>query len=160
MRPNPWLGWTFRTNVPGIDYGYLTTTIAFALCDAHIHISAEHFQEVGREFGGGRLAALILIGINDGLRQRDLGEVLGLAPSETVRIVDDLGSMGLVERQRSQSDRRAHALVLTKQGEVQFDAFEQLFRTHQQSVAMRLDADEQAELVRLLKRIDDPASDS
>src|SRR3954454_18749706 len=52
----------------------------------------------------------------DGISQRDLGEVLGLDPSQVVALVDELAAAGLVERRPSPTDRRAKLVAATAQG--------------------------------------------
>jgi DNA-binding MarR family transcriptional regulator len=51
-----------------------------------------------------------------GCSQQQLGERLGLDPSGIVAIVDDLEQEGLLERRRHASDRRRHAIHLTRAG--------------------------------------------
>jgi len=50
------------------------------------------------------------------LSQRDVGRLLGLAPNTIGAIMDDLEGRGLIERTRSQADRRRHVLTLTRSG--------------------------------------------
>ncbi|MFE9427635.1 MarR family winged helix-turn-helix transcriptional regulator [Kitasatospora sp. NPDC006697] len=86
--------------------------------------------------------------------QRELAERLAIDPSDLVRVLDDLAGAGQVERTRSAADRRRIQVSLTTAGR---DALaEQLAqaRAVQQEVLAPLDPAEQAELHRLLLRIE------
>jgi MarR family transcriptional regulator, negative regulator of the multidrug operon emrRAB len=75
--------------------------------------------EDAAELAGGTTAAGALIALA-GTSARGtidaLARVVGLSHSGTVRLVDRLERDGLVERRRSQSDRRVNALHLTEKG--------------------------------------------
>ena len=64
-----------------------------------------------RQFG-----ALVVLAAEGPLSQRRLGAVQGVDRTTTVAVVDALEARGLVERRRSQSDRRIHAVSLTAAG--------------------------------------------
>jgi DNA-binding MarR family transcriptional regulator len=51
-----------------------------------------------------------------GLRQTDVGDVLGLDRTTTMKVVDDLESRGMLHRTRRTEDRRAYTLEITDAG--------------------------------------------
>jgi len=50
---------------------------------------------------------------HEGLKQRELADLLDLAPISLARLIDKLTASGLVERREDASDRRANRLYLT-----------------------------------------------
>jgi len=50
---------------------------------------------------------------HEGLKQRELADILDLAPISLARLIDKLTASGLVERREDASDRRANRLYLT-----------------------------------------------
>jgi DNA-binding MarR family transcriptional regulator len=62
-------------------------------------------------------SVLLLAAATDGgLSQRELGDALGLDPSQVVGLVDELAAAGMVERRPSPVDRRARLVVATEHG--------------------------------------------
>ena len=50
---------------------------------------------------------------SEGLKQRELADMLDLAPISLARLIDKLTASGLVERREDANDRRANRLFLT-----------------------------------------------
>lgn len=50
---------------------------------------------------------------HEGLKQRELADILDLAPISLARLIDKLTASGLVERREDATDRRANRLFLT-----------------------------------------------
>lgn len=72
------------------------------------------FAELG--LTGRQFDLMASVAADASLSQRDVGRLLGLAPNAIGAIVDDLEGRGLIERTRSQADRRRHVLTLTRSG--------------------------------------------
>jgi DNA-binding MarR family transcriptional regulator len=89
----------------------------------------------------------------NGLTQRELGDALGMFPSNLVRLIDELEEKGLVRRGRSTEDRRSHMLQLTKEGQSLTLKLITLTRAHQDRVCSSLAPAERQELTRLLQKI-------
>ena len=60
---------------------------------------------------------LVLIAQNDGIRQGELADRLDVEGPTLVRMLDQLGAMGLVDRRTDPSDQRARTLHLTPAGQ-------------------------------------------
>ena len=60
---------------------------------------------------------LVLIAQNDGIRQGELADRLDIEGPTLVRMLDQLGAMGLVDRRPDPADQRAKTLHLTSAGE-------------------------------------------
>jgi DNA-binding MarR family transcriptional regulator len=63
-----------------------------------------------------QFSVLTVIAENPGLSQADLSATLGIESSRLVRILDGLEDRELLNRERSPTDRRSHALTLGKKG--------------------------------------------
>jgi DNA-binding MarR family transcriptional regulator len=99
-----------------------------------------------------RATAAVYIGLHEGCDQAALGRALGINRASTMKVVNELVSLGLVAR-RDGRDRRTNALHLTKRG---------LSMRHEiEEVSARTDAvhfsvltrQEQADLRRLLTKL-------
>ncbi len=89
----------------------------------------------------------------NGLTQRELGDALGMFPSNLVRLIDELEEKGLVGRRRSTEDRRSYTLQLTEQGQGVTLQLINLTRAHQDQICTSLAPAERRELARLLQKI-------
>ena len=101
-----------------IRLGVLADYIGFHLRmaqDASFRAFARH---VGmRDLKPGRFAAMTVISNNPGITQAELGRAIARDKSSVTPLIQELESRGLVERQRSPTDRRSIALSLTATGE-------------------------------------------
>ena len=89
----------------------------------------------------------------EGLTQRELGNVLGMFPSNLVKLIDELEEKELVRRGKSTVDRRPYTLELTKKGRRVTLELIALTRTHEDHICASLTATERRELTRLLQKI-------
>lgn len=60
--------------------------------------------------------ALYYLGIQKSINQKELSKKMNIKESTVARLIDRMERDGLVNRQRSQEDRRAFNLVLTEKG--------------------------------------------
>jgi len=70
----------------------------------------------GDGLGIRHFAVLSLLFRRGGLRQTDIGAVMNLDRTTTMKVVDELEDRGLLQRSRSSEDRRANAIDLTDAG--------------------------------------------
>jgi DNA-binding MarR family transcriptional regulator len=96
---------------------------------------------------------LMRLAANEGQAQQVLGELIGLNPTQTVFLVDELEGRGLVERRRNPADRRSHALYLTPSGRDMLSKVREAGRVHQARFGAALSETEQEQLTELLRRI-------
>ncbi len=73
------------------------------------------------------LPAVMISRMGNHVRLSDVAELLDLAPSSLVRIMDQLIEAGLLVRVEDESDRRAKILTLTDEGLKRVDLIEQAF---------------------------------
>jgi DNA-binding MarR family transcriptional regulator len=76
-------------------------------------------------------------------------------PSRVVTLIDELEAKGLIKRQRSKTDRRAYALVLTKRGQQTLVQLSKLAAEHEADLCAALTADELHTLAVMCRKIAD-----
>ncbi|MGC2774981.1 MAG: MarR family winged helix-turn-helix transcriptional regulator [Bradyrhizobium sp.] len=81
------------------------------------------------------------IAANPGTTQIAIAGALGIERARMVGLLDDLQQAGLIVRERSEQDRRAHALGLTPRGRLILKKANALVAAHEKRVARRLGAD-------------------
>lgn len=102
----------------------------------------------GREYG-----ALAVLSSGAPTAQGRLGEALGVDRTSTVKLVGGLQARGLVTRVRDPGNRRAYRVTLTATGERERARAESLLADCDERFLEPLDADEQAMLRNLLRRL-------
>ncbi|BBB64130.1 hypothetical protein UNDKW_5857 [Undibacterium sp. KW1] len=94
----------------------------------------------------------MIVSNNPGISQTRLAEVMGIARSGVVAIIDNFEQAGLLERQGS-GDRRAYNLHLTKEGQKQLEKYQQAVKEHDDRVSQHLNAKERQQLRALLGKL-------
>jgi DNA-binding MarR family transcriptional regulator len=89
----------------------------------------------------------------DRLTQTQLGRITGIEKSSLVLFLDALEQDGWVLRLPHPSDRRAHIVAMTEEGEKRFEQVGLALYRQQQDNLSALDASEQAQLADLLSRL-------
>jgi DNA-binding MarR family transcriptional regulator len=87
--------------------------------------------------------------------QQALAERLDILPSRVVTLIDELEAKDLIKRQRSKTDRRAYALVLTKRGQQTLVQLSKLAAEHEADLCAALTADELHTLTVMCRKIAD-----
>ncbi|MBP9116015.1 MAG: winged helix-turn-helix transcriptional regulator [Acidimicrobiia bacterium] len=64
------------------------------------------------------VGVLKVLGYTSNASQKEISIILGIDPSETVALIDQLENAGFVIRTRDKNDRRKHILSLTRKGEI------------------------------------------
>ena len=90
---------------------------------------------------------------SEALAQKDVAERLGSPPQSVVPLVRDLEDRGLVERVRSEADRRRHLLALTKRGLALLVEIRDRVAGVEADLARDFDPDERSQLIDLLCRL-------
>lgn len=98
-----------------------------------------------------QFSVLVVIEANSGLSQADIAETLGIERARLVRLLDGLERRGLIRREPSPSDRRSHALVLTREGQRDLKRIKALAAEHEAHLAQRLGADKREALLAALR---------
>ncbi|MEA2212533.1 MAG: hypothetical protein QOF83_2481 [Solirubrobacteraceae bacterium] len=97
--------------------------------------------------------ALNVLAAGSPVSQQQLGRSIGMDPSSMVGTIDELESLGLVERRPNPSDRRAHALYLTQAGRERLATGRIEAKQAQEELLAPLSGPERAQLHELLLRV-------
>ena len=138
-----------------IDYSILSEAVLYRLRRAQLSV-VHDFNESLVEFGlrPADFAVLILVSKNIGLKQSDVAEALGIQRANFVAIIDGLEDKGLLQRRKSDTDRRVHYLDMTEQGTSTVETLSTVWRSHEGKLIDRLGGqDARDQLVGLLRRI-------
>jgi len=137
-----------------VNLGRLGDFVGFRLRRVQNHLS-RRFSAVTTGMGlrSGLFSSLAIIDANPGISQIALSREVGQDKSVAVAIVDELEKLGWAERQRSQQDRRRHALFITPAGQEQLShLFERLDETESEVLHL-LSPGEKLVLSELLDRM-------
>lgn len=128
--------------------------IAFLLSQLGAHVThqlAARLKEV--DLTPAHLGILRTVGQHPGLSQKALSERLGAVPSRMVTLLDELEARGLVERRRSETDRRHHALFIGADATATMRTVMSAVAENDAAVVRALSDEDRNELVRLLSLI-------
>jgi DNA-binding MarR family transcriptional regulator len=139
---------------PEISLGLLASLLGYNLRRAQLAVFQNFTEMVGAsELTPGQFGVLVVIDANPGLSQTQLGNALGIDRSTVVAVIDRLETRGLVARQAAPNDRRSHALHLSDSGKATLRRLTERVRAHERAIARDLSAEEQAQLIALLRRV-------
>ena len=99
-------------------------------------------------------SVLVVIAANPGLSQSDLADRLGIERARLVRVLDKLEKRGLTRRLASPSDRRSHALRLTREGQKTLKRAAMLAAMHEAKLIERLGPEQRKSMLTLLRQFD------
>ena len=140
-----------------IDYSILSEAVVYRLRRAQLSVVTE-FNESLLAFGlrPADFSVLILVANNTGLKQSDVAEALGIQRANFVAIIDGLEDKGLLQRRRSETDRRVHFMEMTEEGRFVMDDISHIWREHEDKLIDRLGGEKaRDQLIGLLRRIQD-----
>ncbi|MDP1978312.1 MarR family winged helix-turn-helix transcriptional regulator [Undibacterium sp.] len=144
---------TFNARIEGIDYGILDELTGYAVRRAQLSIYADFSASLGAyDITPQRFSSLVIVSNNPGISQTRLAEVMGIARSGVVAIIDNFEQAGLLERQDS-GDRRSYNLHLTKEGQKQLEKYKQAVKEHDDRVSQQLSVKERQQLRALLGKL-------
>jgi DNA-binding MarR family transcriptional regulator len=143
----------FNARIEGINYGVLDDLIGYAVRRAQLSIYVDFDQSLAAEdISPQRFSSLVIIESNPGISQTRLAEVMGIARSGVVSIIDRFEKNGLVERQAS-GDRRSYNLQLTKEGQARLRKYKKTVLEHDNRIASALTDAEKDQLRSLLRKL-------
>lgn len=96
-------------------------------------------------------SVLIVIGANPGLSQSDLADTLNIERARLVHLLDKLEKRGWTERQPSPTDRRSHALHLTREGQKMLKRAKALAEEHEAHLIERLGVENHKLMLEILR---------
>jgi DNA-binding MarR family transcriptional regulator len=99
-------------------------------------------------------SVLVVIAANPGLSQSDLADRLGIERARLVRVLDKLEKRNLTQRLASPTDRRSHALRLTRDGQKLLKRASTLAALHEAKLVEKLGLEQRKSMLTLLKQFD------
>jgi len=143
----------FNARIEGINYDILEDLTGYAVRRAQLSIYEDFAASMGVEgITPQRFSALVIIGGNPGISQTRLAQVMGIARSGVVSIIDSFEGAGLVERQDS-GDRRSYNLRLTREGQRQLKKYKAAVKEHDDRITEQLSDAERQQLRALLGKL-------
>ena len=109
-------------------------------------------EEAGYDLTPVQYAALTTVGIQPGIDQATLAGLIAYDRTTITGVVDRLVQKGLVVRQASRRDRRAHELQITDEGRRTLDGIEPAVEAAQRIMLRGLTTGEAATFMRLLRK--------
>jgi DNA-binding MarR family transcriptional regulator len=109
----------------------------------------------GDEIGHAQFELLLELCIRGPLHAGELAEVVGASAATVSGMLDNLCAAELVERSRSEADRRLVMVKLTRRGKRKVEARRALWRRRWEEALEGLDADELRVAARVLDRVSD-----
>lgn len=144
----------FSPHVPGIDYGVLDNLVGYGIRRAQLTIYDDFIRSLSPwEITPPRFSALTVIANNPGMKLIDLSNILAIARSGSVLLINALEQSGLVERRSSPTDRRAYGLHLTDKGKATLKEISQAVIEHDARISAPLSKEERATLLMLLRKL-------
>jgi len=143
----------FNARIEGINYDILEELTGYAVRRAQLSIYADFTASLGvYDITPQRFSSLVIVSSNPGISQTRLAEVMGIARSNVVAIIDNFEQAGLLERLAS-GDRRSYMLQLTREGQRQLEKYKQAVKEHDDRVSQQLTAKERQQLRTLLGKL-------
>lgn len=137
-----------------IDLGLLPQLVGYAVRRAQLRIFQDFIETMAElDIRPGQFSVLTVIAANRGLKQADVCEALGIKRANLVVMLDELERRSLVKRVRGPSDRRSHALHLTKAGEALLLRLNDLVAQHEQGFIRQIGEHGKRQLLDLLTKI-------
>jgi DNA-binding MarR family transcriptional regulator len=144
----------FNPRVPGVDYGVLDQLLGYSVRRAQIVVYEDFIASLAPwQVTPPRFSALVIISRNAGLKLTELANILGIARSGAVALIDSLEGLAYVERRPSPTDRRALGLFMTPKGEQDLAAIIEAVQAHDRRAAGSLTPEEFAQLNLLLSKV-------
>jgi DNA-binding MarR family transcriptional regulator len=140
-----------RKNRRNIDLDILTSHLGYALRRAQVWVFQDFIRTLAViDIRPAQYSVLVVIGANPGLSQAELADRLGIERARLVHMLDHLQKRGLTERLPSPTDRRTHALQLTKEGQKLLKRAKALAARHEARLTEKLGAGAREQVLELL----------
>jgi DNA-binding MarR family transcriptional regulator len=140
---------------PELSLGPLAEVLGYHIAQAAVATVDLFERHIGQRFELRKVefSILMLLLPNPMLTPKRLGQVLALTPPNLTLLLDRLQQRGLLQRERSEVDRRSQNIVLTAEGRVLAQAAAEAAVPMEQELHPRLTAAERALLIELLRKV-------
>ncbi len=134
-----------------IDLDVLTQHLGYFLRRAQVWVFQDFIKSLSAvDLRPAQYSVLVVIGANPGLSQAELADRLAIERARLVHMLDHLQKRGLTERLPSPTDRRTHALQLTREGQKVLKRAKALAAKHEERLSQKLGPGAREEMLRLL----------
>lgn len=134
-----------------VDLDALTDHLGYHLRRAQVAVFQDFIRSLATvDLRPAQYSVLMVIGANPGLSQAELAEALAIERARLVHMLDRLQARGIVQRLASATDRRTHALHLTREGQKLLKRARTLAIKHEARLAEKIGGDTWETLRRLL----------
>lgn len=135
-----------------IDIDVLASHLGYALRRAQVWVFQDFIRTLSViDIRPAQYSVLVVIGANAGLSQAELADRLGIERARLVHMLDHLQRRGLTERLPSPTDRRTHALQLTKDGQKLLKRAKALAARHEARLTEKMGVEARAQVLELLR---------
>ena len=140
-----------------LDQSRLMHLVGYAASRASIELKKVFARHLGPlDLKAVEFSILVLVAHNDEVNQKQLGQALDVSPPNMAVTLDRMVERGWVERVRSEKDRRAMIIHLTKKGRELVARAEKTAATMEEDALRRLSSAERALLLELLFKVAQP----
>lgn len=129
--------------------GYLIAQV----CKRHRKKAGELLAEIDLHVGQEML--LLQLWKQDGQKQSDLAQCLGIEPATVTRVLNRMARSGLIVRRADEDDRRISHICLTENGRALQDAVEEKWQELEELSMANFSVEERVLLRRFLKQLAD-----
>lgn len=130
--------------------------VALLLSQLGAHVAAEFARRLAPlDLTPAHVGVLRVLATQPGLSQQALASAIGAVPSRVVKLIDELEHRGLVERRRSETDRRNHELFLSSAASARLGDVLAVVVEHDKAMVAGLSSAELGTLRTLLAKVAD-----
>jgi len=138
-----------------LDIGVLNDHLGYLIRRLQVWVFQDFIRTLAPiDISPAEYSVLVVIAANPGLSQSDLADRLGIERARLVRLLDRLERRGLTQRLPSRTDRRSHALRLTREGQRILKLAKMLAGQHEAHLAERLGSERRKSLINVLSHLD------
>jgi DNA-binding MarR family transcriptional regulator len=135
-----------------VDLDVLTSHLGYSLRRAQVWVFQDFIRTLSViDLRPAQYSVLVVIGANPGLSQAELADRLAIERARLVHMLDHLQRRGLTERLPSPTDRRTHALELTKEGQKLLKRAKTLAARHEARLTEKMGAGARQQVMELLQ---------
>jgi DNA-binding MarR family transcriptional regulator len=144
-----------ETPIAGVDQTALSHLLGYQMVQADIPLKRTFFKHIGEPLGlrPVEFTILVLVAHNPGVTGKQLAQALAVTAPNITILLDKMSEKGLLERVRSETDRRAQNIHLTAAGEKLAKRALGVSKTMEQEVLRHLSEGERVMLLELLQKV-------
>jgi DNA-binding MarR family transcriptional regulator len=139
----------------GVDQSCLAHLFGYQMVQADIPLKRTYSKHIGEPLGlrPVEFTILVLVAFNPGVTGKQLAQALAVTAPQITILLDKMSEKGLLERVRSETDRRAQNIHLTAAGEKLAQRAHGVSQTMEQEVLRHLSEGERVMLLELLHKV-------